>query len=146
MGRAVKQAVSLAIEEGGWLLIVQRPADDEDLPDAWGLPAASLHAGESWRDAALRAGREKLGVGLEVGRERKRGLLARAAYDLEMRLFDARIIDGVPVVPQREPAVTQYQAWRWGQPADLEAAARKGSLCCRLYLPDRVSDFGSDPI
>jgi flagellar basal body rod protein FlgG len=48
-------------------LLVQRPHEDEDLPGAWGLPAATLAAGESWEDAARRAGAEKLGVTLDVG-------------------------------------------------------------------------------
>jgi ADP-ribose pyrophosphatase YjhB (NUDIX family) len=116
------------------VLVVQRPGDDEDLPNAWGLPAASLRAGEAWEDAIVRAGRQKLGIELAVGRELRRGSLERKSYTLEMRLFEAVIVAGVPSVPQADRAVTQYQEWTWGTRQDLEPAAAQGSLCCRLYL------------
>src|SRR5690606_16323690 len=66
------------------LLTVLRPPDDPDLPDAWGLPAGRVRPGESWTDAVRRAGREKLGVELDVGRELNRGSTRRAAYLLQM--------------------------------------------------------------
>ena len=135
MERPVKRSVSVAIPhaDGKRVLIVQRPADDEDLPDAWGLPAASLNEGESWEAAVRRAGREKLGVELAVVGEMNRGAIDRKDYSLEMRLYDARILDGHVEVPQENPRVTQYQAWRWGDADDLEPAARAGSLCCQLF-------------
>jgi 8-oxo-dGTP diphosphatase len=116
------------------LLVVLRPPDDPDLPDAWGLPAGRVRPGESWEDAVRRAGREKLGVELEVGRELNRGSLQRATYRLEMRLFEAKITRGEPRVPQDTPGVTQYRAWRWATPDALRPAAERGSLCCRLCL------------
>jgi ADP-ribose pyrophosphatase YjhB (NUDIX family) len=116
------------------VLIVQRPADDEDLPNMWGLPAASLRAGESWHDAVARAGRDKLGVELKVGHEVKRGTLERKQYTLEMRLYEAEIVTGRPIVPQPNDTVTQYQNWTWGTAEDLLPAAERGSLCCRLFL------------
>ena len=135
MERSVKRSVSVAIPhpDGKRVLIVQRPPDDEDLPNAWGLPAASLKDGESWEEAVRRAGREKLGVVLDVGREMNRGAIERKNYLLEMRLFSARILEGEVDVPQVDARVTQYQAWRWGDADDLEPAARAGSLCCRLF-------------
>ena len=131
---SVKRSVSVAIHHGDRVLIVQRPADDEDLPNAWGLPAASLQGDESWEDAAVRAGREKLGVELSVGRELERGKLARKDYELEMRLYEAGIASGDVNVPQDISGVTQYQAWKWGTAEDLKPAAARGSLCCNLYL------------
>ncbi|HEX6560071.1 MAG TPA: NUDIX domain-containing protein [Longimicrobiales bacterium] len=130
----LKRSVSMAIHNHGRVLIVQRPADDEDLPDAWGLPAASLRENESWQDAVERAGRDKLGVELRVGRELAHGTLERARYTLEMKLFEADIVSGAPLVPQPDASVTQYQAWKWGGAEDLQPAARQGSLCCQLYL------------
>jgi 8-oxo-dGTP diphosphatase len=134
MERPVKRSVSLAIMKGEQVLIVQRPADDDDLPNAWGLPAATLMPGESWQDAVLRAGRDKLGVELEPGRELNRGSIERAGYTLEMRLYEARIFSGSPVVLQQEPDITQYQNWHWGRAEDLQPAAEAGSLCSRLFL------------
>ena len=135
MERPVKRSIAVAIPhaDGRRVLIVQRPADDEDLPGAWGLPAASLQDGESWEAAVRRAGREKLGVELVVGREMNRGTLERRSYSLEMRLYNAQIIEGDVEVPQPDARVTQYQAWRWGDADNLEPAARAGSLCCELF-------------
>lgn len=140
--KPVQQAVSIAIgriENAGDVLIVRRPADDADLPDTWGLPAASLREGESWEDAARRAAADKLGVRIDLQRELNRGRIERRDYVLEMRLFRARIAEGLPVVPQATADVTQYSDWRWGRSEDLVPAAEKGSLCSRLYL---ASDTG----
>lgn len=132
----IKRSVSLAIHHPrtGQVLLVQRPADDEDLPLVWGLPAASLAAGESWEDAVRRAARDKLGIDVEPGDVLRAGSLERPAYALEMRLHAATITAGEPAAPQPVEGVTQYRAWRWGDPAGLEPAARAGSLCSRLYL------------
>jgi ADP-ribose pyrophosphatase YjhB (NUDIX family) len=132
----VKRSVSLVIEGPAGLLLVRRPDDDESLPGAWGLPAASLRPGESERDAVLRAGREKLGVDLDpvgvVAEERAE----RPGYEIAMRDWAVRIVAGEPAVPQPGEG-TQYVESRWGQPADLAPAARAGSLCARALLRER---------
>lgn len=130
----MKRSVAVVIRDREGVLIVKRPGNDEDLPNAWGLPAASLRAGETWEDAVIRAGREKLGVDLRVGEEMRRGSIERRDYTLEMRLYDAEMIGGAVEVPQRDETVTQYQQWKWGIANDLVPAAEQGSLCCRLYL------------
>jgi 8-oxo-dGTP diphosphatase len=137
MDMRVKQSVSLAITDAGQpgrVLLVQRPADDEDLPDVWGLPAASLHAGEAWEDAVRRAARDKLGVDVAVDGVLETGSRRRPGYTLEMRLYGARIAAGEPAVPQQVSGVTQYQAVRWGTPGELRPAADRGSLCSQLFL------------
>ena len=135
MTKPVKKSVALAIfDELGRLLVVQRPEDDEDLPNAWGLPASSLRAGESWEDAILRTGVEKLGVEVQPLRELQRGSVERSKYELEMRLYEAVIARGDISVPQPVIEVTQYQTSQWGNAKSLEPAAERGSLCCRLYL------------
>ena len=48
------------------LLVVRRPPEDDLLPNVWGLPAATLRVGESYEDAAVRAGQEKLGVKIRI--------------------------------------------------------------------------------
>lgn len=115
-------------------LAVRRPEGDEDLPGAWGLPATTLRCGESPQEAVLRVGREKLGVELEVIRELERGALDRPAGRLSMRLFEARIEEGMPEVPQEAGEGTQYVRWRWSGPGRLRPSARRGSLCSRLHL------------
>lgn len=135
--KPVRQSISLAITERARkdaVLIVQRPPDDAELPNVWGLPAASLQSGESWEDAALRAGRDKLGVVLDIASELDHDSIERDAYVLEMKLFAATILSGMPSAPQPHGNVTQYQHWKWGVAADLEDAARKGSLCSAMYL------------
>lgn len=132
-----RRSVSLAIRTSGrpgQLLTVRRPDDDPDLPGAWGLPAASLRAHESWESAARRAARDKIGVDVRLGRELNRGEIIRGDTRFIMRLFDARLVAGEPQVPQLVTGVTQYTDWRWDNPAALEPAARRGSLCCRLAL------------
>jgi ADP-ribose pyrophosphatase YjhB (NUDIX family) len=130
-----KRSVSLAIHgPAGTVLLVRRPPDDPDLPLAWGLPAASLGPGEDWAAAVRRAARDKLGLDVQPGTVLEAGGLERAAYLLEMRLYEARVLRGEPSVPQPVAGVTQYVDWRWGEPAELGPAAAAGSLCSRLYL------------
>jgi ADP-ribose pyrophosphatase YjhB (NUDIX family) len=115
-------------------LAVRRPEDDEDLPGAWGLPATTLRPEEVHAEAVLRVGRDKLGVELEVVRELERGSLERPEGPLRMRLFEARIREGTPTVPQEGGQGTQYVEWRWSGPDRLRESARRGSLCSRLHL------------
>lgn len=135
--RSVRRAISFAVWRPGHadeVLTVLRPPADTELPNVWGLPAGRVRAGEPWEDAVRRAGREKLGVRLDIGRELARGTRERRDYTLEMRLFQATISQGRPSVPQPYPDLTQYVAWRWAQADALKPAAEKGSLCSRLYL------------
>lgn len=133
--KPVKRSIAVLVRSGpDRVLVVRRPPDDEDLPDAWGLPAGSLHAGESWEDAVRRAGRDKLGVRLRPAGLLREGELEREAYRLRMRLYGATIEEGEPAVPQPAEGVTQYAAWAWAPPTRLEAAAAGGSLCSRLAL------------
>ena len=132
----MKEAVSYVIHRPASeaeFLVVLRPKDDPDLPGVWGLPAGSKKDGESWEEAVLRAGMEKLGVELRILRELAEGEAEREGYTLRMRLYEAAIAAGEPRVPGPFGG-TQYEAWRWGVGGDLREAASRGSLCCRLYL------------
>jgi 8-oxo-dGTP diphosphatase len=134
--KPLKHSVSLVIEGPEGLLLVRRPEGDESLPGEWGLPAATLRPGEDEEDAVRRAGTDKLGV--EV---RPLGSLGdaedeRPAYRILMRDWAAQIAAGEPEVPQPGEG-TQYESWRWGDPAELVPAARRGSLCARVLLRER---------
>ena len=129
-----KEAVALVVHSGQHLLVVKRPPEDGQLPNVWGLPAATLQAGESHEDAAVRAGQEKLGVKLKIVREIAEGTTDRGDHILHMKEFEVEITGGMPSVPQPIAGVTQYVACKWGEPNDLVEATQKGSLCCRLYL------------
>ena len=120
------------IEGPHGLLLVRRPDDDEDLPGVWGLPAVSLAPGESEQDGVRRAGRDKLGVKVEP--------IERVGREQTMTDWAARIVSGEPAVPQPGPH-TQYAELRFGGPADLVPAARRGSLCCRALLRARGLDW-----
>lgn len=146
MSRSTRQAVSFVIrhpDDPDRILIVRRPPDDEELPNLWGLPAGRVREGETDADAIVRAGREKLGVELEVGPELNRGSTERAEYTLEMRLYEASILEGEPEVGQPHTEVTQYTEWRWGRGEDLQPAAGRGSLCCKLYVRIEGGDLGT---
>jgi ADP-ribose pyrophosphatase YjhB (NUDIX family) len=137
VSRPEKESVAVVIrnpKQTERVLTVLRPPNDEDLPNAWGLPAATLRPGESWDDAVRRVGLEKLGVQLKVGRAIEEGGLERRNYRLKMRLYEAQIQKGTPFVPQPDTAITQYSKWKWGTAEDLQSAAEHGSLCCKLYL------------
>ena len=137
MARPEKESVAVVIrkpQEAASILTVLRPENDEDLPNVWGLPAATLRPGEDWESAIKRVGLEKLGVQLRVGNEIQRGSTERRDYRLQMRLYEAEIMRGTPFVPQPDDAFTQYAKWKWGSIEDLRPAAQRGSLCCRLLL------------
>ncbi len=137
--KPVKRAVAAVIrgdEPGGErrILAVRRPADDPQLPGLWGLPAVSVGSEEDEPEAVRRLGREKLGVRLEALSDLREGTLERSSYLLHMKLYEARIVEREPAVPQPHAGVTQYVEWKWADASVLLPAARRGSLCCRLYL------------
>jgi 8-oxo-dGTP diphosphatase len=137
VSRPEKHSVAVVIRNAAQpdqVLTVLRPEDDADLPNVWGLPAGTLHPGETWEAAVRRVGLVKLGVQLKVGGEVQRGSTERRNYRLDMRLYEAEIEKGHPFVPQPDREYTQYSKWKWGIAADLEPAAQRGSLCSRLYL------------
>jgi 8-oxo-dGTP pyrophosphatase MutT (NUDIX family) len=134
--KPVKHAIAFVVynEDRSRFLAVKRPDDDEDLPNAWGLPAGSLKKGETPVQAVLRSGREKLGVELKTGRLIGEGSIEREGYVLHMREYEVEIVKGEPRVPQPVPDVTQYMALKWATPDDLLESAKLGSLCSMLFL------------
>jgi 8-oxo-dGTP diphosphatase len=133
--KPLKRSVSLVIEDGHRVLLVRRPVRDDSLPGAWGLPAASLEPNEP-EDEALRRAGAKLGVEVRPLRLLGEAEDERPGYRMVMRDWSAEITAGAPAVPQ-PGAGTQYTDWRWGDPAELEPAARRGSLCAQVLLRAR---------
>ncbi len=134
--KPLKNSVSLVIEGRDGLLLVRRPRNDESLPGEWGLPAATLRPGEAEEDAVRRAGRDKLGVEVRPIRAVGEAEDERSKYRIRMRDWVVEIAAGEPSVPQPGEG-TQYESWRWGDPAELVPAARHGSLCARVLLRGR---------
>ena len=134
--KPLKRSVSLVIECPGGILLVRRPDDDESLPGLWGLPAATLRPDESEEEAVRRAGRSKLGVEARPLNPIGEAQEERSGYRIRMRDWLTTIDAGEPHVPQPADG-TQYDALRWGDPAELVPTARAGSLCCRVLLRNR---------
>ena len=132
----MKYSIALVIEGPEGLLLVRRPDDDESLPGQWGLPAATLLPGEAEEDAVRRAGRDKLGVEVRPLHPLGEAEDERPGYRIRMRDWAVEIAAGEPAVPQ-PGAGTQYESWRWGDPAELAPAAARGSLCARVLLRER---------
>jgi 8-oxo-dGTP pyrophosphatase MutT (NUDIX family) len=133
----VKRSIALVIRhprDERLVLVVRRPPDDEDLPNAWGLPAGSLRPTESWSDAVERAAREKLGVPVRFGAVVNEGTMDRKAYRLHMRLYAATIPQGEPRLDNPANEGTRYVDWKWDDSASLQPAAEAGSFCSRLLL------------
>ena len=136
----VKKAVALAIStssEPGMVLMVQRPNEPgEELPGMWGLPAASIRAGETCAEAAVRAGRDKLGVELDLQDALAFGQQERDSYVLTMTVYRANLDVGETGLKlgSTHDGTTQYTSWRWASPEALQPAADLGSLCSKLYL------------
>jgi len=132
--KKIKNSVAFIIynEDRTKVLLVLRP--EEDIPSVWGLPAGSLKEGESFEDAVLRSGIEKLGVKLKVIKEISEGQQEREKYILNMKEFEVEILEGEPKVPQPFHEITQYLKIKWGEPKYLIEAKEKGSLCAELFL------------
>lgn len=133
-----RRAVALVIfseAEASRILVVRRPDDDEDLPGVWGLPATSIRPGEREERAASRIGTQKLGTPVHLGPRLAHGSQGRSQGRLIMSVFQARLEgDGVNLGAGGDPGVTYYTAWKWAGQKALEEGARRGSLCCQLFL------------
>jgi ADP-ribose pyrophosphatase YjhB (NUDIX family) len=137
----MKHSVAVVVHgpRDGTFLLVRRPDDPADsLAGAWGLPAVTLAPGEGELNGVARAGLAKLGVTLRAGRRIGERHAIQNGTSLCLAEYEAVITAGTPQVPQGDPAVTQYTAWRYSaDPADLAEAASRGSLCAQVFLADR---------
>jgi hypothetical protein len=111
------------ILNGGHVLAIRRPDNDDELPGIWGLPAGTCRDQESIRDVIRRIGSGKLGVQLTPVRKIASGTQDRANYRLEMELWEAAM-EGAPTYPE----------WRWASIELLRPGADSGSLCCELAI------------
>jgi ADP-ribose pyrophosphatase YjhB (NUDIX family) len=140
--KPISHAVAFVLRREGpagiEVLAVLRRDDDPHLPSVWGLPAATVRAGETEADAVRRAARDKLGVEVSVGEPLARGETERPDHVLRMTLYAATVTRGDPHAPQPGGPSDQYAASQWSPPSLLDAARRKGSLCCRLFLETSV--------
>lgn len=143
--KPVKRSVAVVVRrDDGAYLAVRRPADPADpLAGVWGLPAVTLADGEDERSAAARAGRDKLGVELAVGRKLGEKTAERGACLLRLADYEATVADGEPSVPQPDASLTQYTDCRFTRdPGLLAEAAGRGSVCAQVFLESAAELFG----
>jgi 8-oxo-dGTP diphosphatase len=146
--KPVRHSVALVVRDGdGRFLVVKRPNDPDDkLAGVWGFPAVTAREGEDERTAAIRTGTMKLGVEVSVDRKIGESSADRGGHVLHLAEYEAAIARGTPSVPQPDRSVTQYVEYAFTHdPAILYDAARKGSLCARIYLTSIGRDWAKRP-
>jgi ADP-ribose pyrophosphatase YjhB (NUDIX family) len=110
--------------------------DDDRFPGYWGFPAATKKTeDEPWEATVARAAKEKLGVEVEIlkllGEETK----DRGEYELTLRDYEVKIIEGQPTVPQDVLGMTQYTELKWtDDTSEIEKSAAEGSACSNIFL------------
>src|SRR4051812_8216494 len=122
VSKPVKHSVAVLIRKDDLILTIRRPDNDDELPGVRGLPAGSYSSSESIEDLITRIGQQKLGAVLTPIRKLAEGTQDRAAYRLEMELWEAAM-EGAP---DRE--------FQWSSADALRPGTAKGSLCCELAL------------
>jgi hypothetical protein len=122
----VKHSVAVVIWNGEEILAIRRPDDDDELPGIWGLPAGTCRDEETVHELIRRIGHDKLGVQLTPARKIVSGTQDRAAYRLEMELWEASMM-GFPTCAK----------WQWASFDFLEPGAAGGSLCCELAIKSK---------
>ncbi|MFO0970864.1 MAG: class I tRNA ligase family protein [Candidatus Saccharimonadales bacterium] len=138
--RTKKQAVAYYIEnEAGEFTFVKRLADDDSLPNVWGLAAASLRGGETLEEAVKRGAKEKLGIDVEQVEFEGKKEISRIGYDLELSEYKITKFTGEVKL---QGGSTHYANLQWSKdPAILKDAADRGSLCSRIFLENRNLDY-----
>ena len=133
MSKPIKHSVAVLIRRGERILVLRRPDNDEELPGIWGLPAGSFRHSETLGELIERIGRERLGVALSPVRRLGEGVQDRAAYRLEMELWEVALIG--------KPGEPTSGDWKWDTLDLLKRGRDAGSLCCALALKseNRVS-------
>ncbi|MBI5446954.1 MAG: NUDIX domain-containing protein [Deltaproteobacteria bacterium] len=138
--RRVRAAVAAVLrnpENEREVLIVRRPADDDRLPNVWGLPAVTLAPGELPEAGLRRLGRDKLAT--EIEPVRLVGIRSEdlGAYELILLDVEARLVGEEPSVAAAPGPGTRYVGQEWTEDLSrLAEAARRGSLCARILLEE----------
>lgn len=144
MSKPNKEAVSLVItnDKGDFLAVKRANDPNDDLAGVWGFPAVTLKENETHQEAAVRIGKQKLGVDIELGEMIGDSTHNRGTYVLQLTDYKARIIKGIPKAPQEDNTVSQYLNCGFkNDPTILFDAARKGSQCTQLYLDSIGADW-----
>jgi len=119
----VKHSVAVIVHKDARILAIRRPADDDELPGIWGVPAGTVRGDETIEDVIRRIGRDKLGVQLVPMSRLASGTQERPKYRLEMQLWEAAM-EGTPTYPE----------WQWATIDLLRPGMAAGSFCCELAI------------
>ncbi|GBD11276.1 hypothetical protein HRbin23_00931 [bacterium HR23] len=135
----VQRSIALAVfhpAHPGKVLVVKRPPWDADLPDIWGLPAVSMLPGESLETAVRRCAITKLGRMVHAQGVLGEGWQEGPSGAHKLTLWACGTEEDTFSLPPPRPegGSTLYTAWKWAPPSLLAEGARRGSLCCRLFL------------
>jgi len=130
-------------ENSSEILAVKRPADDDSLPNVWGLPAVIVKEGELPEDAVKRLGFEKLATEIEpmsyVGIKRAE----RDTHELILMDIQAKLKGKQPSVKDGITTGTKYVDQRWTRDYSIfTEAANNGSLCSRILLESKGLTWG----
>ncbi len=137
MAKPVRCAIAAVVRHpiDGRFLAVRRPADDDRLPNVWGLPAVTLRPGELPEDGLRRVGSEKLGTQLQPVRLVGFKSSDRGDYELILMDIEARVGAGEPDVASATTDATRYVAQQWVESVEiLRRGAALGSLCCQIMI------------
>jgi len=120
------------------ILAVKRPADDDSLPNVWGLPAITPRDRELPEDAVKRLGVEKLTTEIQarsyIGIKRA----DRHTYELILMDIQAELKGAEPSVNDATTTGTKYVDQQWTSDYSIfKEAAAKGSLCSRILLESK---------
>lgn len=138
LSKPIKTAVAVFLKSPkltNEFLIVKRPADDENLPNVFGLPAVSLANNELPEDAVRRVGKEKLATEINPTKFLGSKYIERETYILILMDIEAELSGVEPDVLLAETKNTKYIAQEWTSDfSRLIEAASKGSLCSQIIL------------
>jgi len=139
--KPTKFAIAVALinpNNASEVLAVKRPANDDSLPNVWGLPAIVPKDGELPEDAVKRLGVEKLATEIEatsyIGIKRS----DRNTYELILMDIETELKGVEPSVKDATTTGTKYVDQQWTSDYSIfKEAAIKGSLCSRIFLESK---------
>lgn len=130
--------VLLNPENSSEFLAVKRPSDDDNLPNAWGLPAFTVKNGELPEEAVRRLGIEKLATNIEAVSFIGIDSVEKDEYNLILMDILAKLKGEQPSVNRAVTSGTKYIDQQWTSNYDiLKEAASKGSLCSKIFLKSK---------
>jgi 8-oxo-dGTP diphosphatase len=89
-------AALIPASDGGTRYLVQQRLPGKSRPLLWEFPGGKVEQGETDEAALSRECREELAVELEVGRRRWATVHASPDLEVELVLYEARIVSGTP--------------------------------------------------